>query len=305
VEYFANGLLHQPEETFRHEIVHAVMRLDLGREPYRKLPKWLREGVAVHVARQTAGKLTQSLMQRRFALEPEKLIDGLEDKEHDLDDYTEDALGVAYLLRSAGSDALLKLGAELRNGKDYREAIAAVANQAFPKFVAGAREFSLAILKEETGKLRKELDLYRVILEKNDQSKAECDSYLASFPESPLRSAVLYYAAKSAGDEALPAFDAFIESALKPDGYPAMIDDAMMLKARQLVKKGRTSEAFDVYSDLVKWHVGSPHAVTALYEWGVELFPTARDKAMPLLHRALEIAPRHALAERAKKLLKG
>ena len=48
---------------------------------------------------------------------------------------------------------------------------------------------------------------------------------------------------------------------------------------------------------------GSATADDALYEWGILLFSTDRTRAAPILRRALEIAPKHKLADEAKKLL--
>lgn len=302
VEYFVNGLLH-PEETLRHEMVHAVMRLDLGKEKYGKLPKWLREGIAVHVAGQTARKLIYQLTLGEFAADPEKMMNGIEDAEHTLNDYPEDGLAIEHFLALAGADALSRLEEALRDGTPYREAMAALAKVSFDQFAAGAKERALKAVRELAERHKEELELFLVILKKNAESGAECGRMLKSFPKSPFRSATLYYRAKAAGDDALPHFEAFIASAREPGGMPGLIDEAMLRRARLFSKKNRQGDALAHYADIVKWHVGSGVADDALYEWGILLFPSDRAKAAPLLKRAVEIAPKHRLAERARKLL--
>jgi tetratricopeptide (TPR) repeat protein len=279
------------------------MRIDLRKEPYQKLPKWLREGIAVHLAGQTPGKMAYGFMRKEIANDPGKMIDGLQDADHSLEDYAEDGLAIAHLIEAAGPDALVRLESELRGGLGHREAIEKVTGGRFPDFDSGACAFAERRVKEEAAQRAKELELYRDILDKNEKSRSECEKFLALFPKSSLRSAVLYYAAKSAGDGAIPAYDTFIESARKPGGYAGFIDDALLRKARLLVKAGRVPEAVTVYSHLVYWHVGSGNAVTALYEWGLELFPTAKAKSTPLLQRALEVDPQHRHADQARKLL--
>jgi hypothetical protein len=302
VEYFANGML-RPEETLRHEMVHAAMRLDLGQETYRKIPKWLREGIAVHLAKQTSSKLAYQLALSTYATEPEKLVDGLADDNHSLDDYAEDGLAIEYLLSLAGKDGLARLEDKLREKSPYKDAIAALTQKPFDKFEAGAKEYALKAVRELAAKHKAELDLYREILVKNPTGGPECDRFLRTYSKSPFRSAVLYFKAKGAGDEGLPHFEKFIASAREPGGMAGLIDDAMLRRARLLVKKGKSAEASTQYAEIVMWHVGSGSADDALFEWGILLHPTDRARAIPLLRRALAISPKHKLAEEAKKLL--
>ena len=304
VEYFSNGLLH-PEETLRHEMVHAVMRLHLAKEEYQKLPKWLREGIAVHVARQTPTKLAARFMEKEVALDPSKVLDGLEDAEHNLADYAEDGLAIEFLVSVAGAGALPKLEAELKGRKEYKDAIATVAGRPYPKFVTDAQDYARKRVNEEAAKLEADLKLYREILERNDKSKTECERFLKAYPNSPLKSAVQYYLAKSSGDDAIPLYDAFIEGARKPGGFAGFIDEALLRKARLLAKKNRLPASNRAYADLVLWHVGSNLGGTALYEWGLQIRPSEPERAEGLLKRALEIDPKHRMADRARKALEG
>jgi hypothetical protein len=302
VEYFASGLLRS-EETLRHEMVHAVMRLDLGKERYQKLPKWLREGIAVHLAGQTGSKLIYELATGARAADPERMIDGLEDPDHNLGDYPEDGLAIEYLFSILGKDAGPRLEDVLREGVPYREAIQSLTKRSFDEFLAGAREYSLSAVRKVVAKHKEELALFRRILEKNPDCGPECEQFLKSHPGSPFRSSVLYYRAKGAGDDGLPHFDAFIASAREPGGMAGLIDDAQLRKARLLARKGRTAEALAEYGEIIRWHVGSSIAGDALYEWGLLLHSSDAARAAALLKRALQSFPKHKSAARAKELL--
>ena len=300
VEYFANGL-GTPESTLRHEMVHAVMRLDLGNEKYGKLPKWFREGIAVFIAGQLPDKFAHGMSQATVAKDPETLLDGLEDADHTLADYWEDAMAIVNLSSLPMRGPLWKVIDHVRDGMDYKEAIAAVTGKPFEDFVKDSREHALKSLRAQTAQGRDMYNTYAEIARMNEESGPVCERFLKRWPNVPLRSAVLYYKAKAAKDEGLEAFDEFLASAREPNGKVDFIDDAKLRKARLLAKKGRAKEASELYADLVYWHVGSTVALDALYEWGLLIHPDA--KAVALLKRALEIAPKHKLAEKAKKSL--
>lgn len=301
-EYFASGLLRS-EETLRHEMVHAVMRLDLGKERYQKLPKWLREGVAVHLAGQTASKLIYELATGARAAGPEKMIDGLEDADHNLGDYPEDGLAIEYLYSIAGKDTGPRLEDALREGVSYRDAIQTLAKRTFDEFLAGARDFALSAVRKVVEKHASELELLRQILQKNPDCGPESERFLKTYPESPFRSSVLYYRAKAAGDDGLPHYAAFIASAREPGGMAGLIDDAQLRRARLLAKKDRKAEALSEYAEILRWHVGSSIAGDALYEWGFLLRSSDDAQAAALLRRALQVFPKHKSAGRAKELL--
>ena len=300
VEYFANGL-GSPESTLRHEMVHAVMRLDLGNEKYGKLPKWFREGVAVFIAGQMQEKLSHGLMQPSVAKDPETLLDGLEDADHNLGDYWEDAMAIVSLSSLPMRGPLWKVIDHVRDGKDYKLAIEMVTGKPFDDFVKDAREHATKSLLAQVAQGRQMYGTYAEIARLNEESGALCETFLKQWPKVPLRSAVLYYRAKAAKDEGLAAFDEFLASAREPHGKVDFIDDAKLRKARLLAKKDRAKEAAELYADIVYWHIGSAVAIDALYEWGLLIHPDA--KAAPLLKRALELAPKHRLADRAKKTL--
>ena len=302
VEYFANGL-GTPESTLRHEMVHAVMRLDLGNEKYGKLPKWFREGIAVYIAGQMPDKLAHELMQPKVAKDPETLLDGLEDADHNLSDYWEDAMAIVLLGTVPTRAPLWQVIDHVRDGKDYKEAIAAVTGKPFEDFLKDAREHAAKSLRSQVAQGRAMYDAYAEIARLNEGSGAACEDFLKKWPKSPLRSAVLYYRAKAAKDEGLADFDAFLVSAREPNGKADFIDDALLRKARLLAKKDRLMEAGAVYADLVKWHIGSSAAIDALFEWGLMLIQMDRYRGSPLLRRALELAPKHKLAERAEVAL--
>ena len=296
VEYFRNGL-GTPESTLRHEMVHAVMRLALGNEKYRTVPKWFREGTAVFIAGQMDEKFNTGVMQPETARQPGKMVDGLEDDDHGLDDYWEDAMAIVFLSERPMRSPISEVLTGMREGKDFKDAIAAVAGGTYGDFVAGAYDHALKSLRARTIGMKTMLSTYSTIAQQNEKSADLCQIFLEKWPKSPLTSAVLYYKAKSASSDAIARFDDFIASAYGPDGKVDFIDDAKIRKARLLAKEKKTKEAAAVYSDLVYWHVGSHAAVDALYEWGL------LEKRIPLLKRALELEPKHRLAEQARKAM--
>src|SRR5688572_8404019 len=159
IEYFANGL-GTPESTLRHEMVHAVMRLDFGMEKYRKVPKWFREGVAVFIADQMAEKFNAGLMQPDVARDPEKMLDGLDDADHTLADYWEDAMGIVFLSARPTRGPLWQVLDGLRRGDDFKEAITAVAGGTFEEFVAGARAHAVKALRSQADGMKDMLSAY-------------------------------------------------------------------------------------------------------------------------------------------------
>ena len=292
-EYFINGI-GRMESTFRHEMIHAVMRLDLPRDKYGKIPKWLREGIAVCGSNQVTEKLWDELSQAKVAAEPEKMVDGLEDSDHNLSDYFEDGVAVSLL-----KDKFPAIESVLREGRTYQEAVEAATGEKFDAFVAKAKERAIEEVRKVVAEHKDAIDLFVQIAKKNAESGAECERFLAVYPKSPLKSAVLYYRAKAAKDEGLPRFEEFIQSANEPFGKSTLVDDATLWKARLLLKKGKKSEAIEQYEYFLRWHVGSSAAIDALYEWGL----VDKERGTAILKHALELDPNHKLAARAKKAI--
>src|SRR5690606_413175 len=74
-----------------HELKHAAFRDVMG-QAYLDLPKWVREGLAVYGAEQLEDRLAAIVGGETFSgRDPRKLLDGVDDADHDTNDYLEDA----------------------------------------------------------------------------------------------------------------------------------------------------------------------------------------------------------------------
>ncbi|MBE7492715.1 MAG: outer membrane protein assembly factor BamD [Planctomycetes bacterium] len=118
------------EEDFRsrviHELKHAAFRGVMGQR-YLDLPKWVREGLAVYGARQTEDRVHAVLSNEFFAgNDPRRVLDGIDDPDHDVTDYVEDALAFVWL-ESRRKGAVHEFCKRLCAGEDWDKLFAELA----------------------------------------------------------------------------------------------------------------------------------------------------------------------------------
>ena len=142
-EYLMNGS-GDLEKRLLHEMVHASMRLALGDGRYGRLPVWLREGMALHVAGQGADRVRYEFS---ITLDAEALLDGLSGP-HEPRDYGEDYLAVDFLVRRGGRESLLRLTNLLLSGMAPLEAVDRIAGLEGGDFETAFRASILPALKE-------------------------------------------------------------------------------------------------------------------------------------------------------------
>ncbi|MHC4600476.1 MAG: tetratricopeptide repeat protein [Planctomycetota bacterium] len=133
-----------PEKRLLHEMVHAAMRLALGDDRYGRLPVWLREGMALHIAGQGADRVRYEFS---ITLDAEALLDGLSGP-HEPRDYGEDYLAVDFLARRGGRESLLRLTNLLLTGLAPLDAVHRVTGLEAGAFEAAFRASVLPALKE-------------------------------------------------------------------------------------------------------------------------------------------------------------
>jgi tetratricopeptide (TPR) repeat protein len=122
-----------------HEAVHAYFRRQLSERHYRRIPAWLQEGLAIHLAGQTESKLAR--LHREEPESPEEKLTGLE-AEESLNQYFEYGLALRFLdgqpgrVPPGGVEALVK---RLLDGERPYDAIRAVTGLGRAAFLEAAR----------------------------------------------------------------------------------------------------------------------------------------------------------------------
>ncbi len=126
-------------ERLVHEVKHAVMRGAMG-QAYLDLPRWIREGLAMHAAGQAEGRAAQIVSNAVFAgQDPTKIVDALDSPRRDYDDYLVDGLAVEWLAgRRPG--AVKDFTARLLRGEAPEAAFAAAAGLPFEQAREQAEE---------------------------------------------------------------------------------------------------------------------------------------------------------------------
>lgn len=295
-EYLAVGA-EDPLRRLEHEMVHAVMRLDLGAR-YADVPTWLREAIALHLAGQTESRIRYMLMLEPYARDPLQLVDGLGGK-HSFVDYVEDALAVEYLLQKTTPADLER---NLREGKKYLP----------DDFEAGAREHALRRLKAYRDDANRDYVAMLDLVGRRQwrDTVAACERFLKQYEASYLRSPVRYYLARAkfelgAYEEALAAFEAFRATATDGKGMTGLVDDAKVNEALCLRHLKKLEAAVERLQQVVFDHVDSPELPRAAYLLGLALKDLGRDaEARAILQKALESFPEEPTAAEAKKALK-
>lgn len=294
-EYLVIGA-EDPARRFEHEVVHAVMRLDLGAR-YADVPTWLREGMAVHLAGQTEGRMRYMLMMETYARDPSRLVNGLGGT-HTFADYVEDALAVEYLLLKI---TLPELERKLREGKEYLP----------DGFEAGAREYALKRLQAWRDDVNRDyvalLDL--VAGQRWKEVEESCRRFLKHHEASYLRSPVSYYLARAlfeqgSFDEALCAFEAFRRTVRGGEGMSGLLDDAKVREALCLRRLKKLEAAAERLRQVVHDHVDSSELPRAAYLLGFTLKDLGRtEDAKQVLRKALESFPGQPMADEARRAL--
>ncbi len=140
-EAFLSGAMDL-DRTAYHEGVHAYIRRRLTPRQYRKIPAWLQEGIAIHLAGQTGSYVFQLI--RENSESPELLLVGLEAQES-TDQYFEFGLALQFIDGFRGGvQELLRL---ILAGEDPYGAILIVTGLDRSSFLRDAKAAAAARLK--------------------------------------------------------------------------------------------------------------------------------------------------------------
>ncbi|MBI3268178.1 MAG: tetratricopeptide repeat protein [Planctomycetes bacterium] len=298
-EFLINGRFDVPAEL-AHEAVHAVMRHTLA-TGHDRVPEWVREGLAVHLAGQGEERIDALLTAPDHAESPADAIRPLAER-HGLADYARDFLFVEHLRRVGRFEAFVR---ELMAGRGLEQAL----GEPVDTFETAARAFARAEITARAGEAH---EAYRAILRASrDRRWEELAQFTAEFPRdrpSTRYAAVVgYFAAKAAlfaGKEAEALLSLEAWRATPEAARTWCFDDGLLLAGRALMRERRPDEAAVQFERAVREFPDSQGFDTAAYDWGFALAAAGRkERATELLQRALASFPAHKSAVRARKLL--
>jgi len=228
-EYVLNGIVPEPAREIAHEMTHAVMRELMGREAYVRLPRWLREGLALYVARQGEDRLS-FIFANAAPAHPHSHLNGLEGK-HSFNDYAEDYLAVLYIAQVRGKKALEDfVSLVVKELVPYREALERATGMKYHEFLAAAARFAHDRVNAWIEKNPRSHALHVAVraYARGDYAVAEPLLRRVSAADNPFLAAVAaYYLARTLqktkrAAEAIPLF----EKAANSPAHTSFADDA-------------------------------------------------------------------------------
>ncbi|MHC5079060.1 MAG: tetratricopeptide repeat protein [Planctomycetota bacterium] len=304
-EYLINGS-GSFEKRLLHEMVHAAMRLALGDTRYAGVPCWLREGMALYIAKQG---YTRVRYEFSITLDVKALFNGLT-QAHEARDYAEDFLAVDFLVRRGGSSALLQLMNLLLAGTPPDRAVERAAGVEEGEFEEAFRHHALEALSESA---RQELDAFLPAFRRfqDGQYKEALSRFEAYGRRKPkgkgvlagsLQGKALYYRAKCLFQlgrtaEALQGFKDVRTSFAQGCG---LADDASFFEAESAFRLGKIVEAREGFRGFVRDYPYSSFAAAGYHKLGLcaYLLQDYRD-AKDLCLATWKAFPDHELAENA------
>jgi len=133
-----------------HELKHAAFRDTMG-VAYLDLPSWLREGLAVLAAGQFDDRLAAIAGGEIFSgRDPRKILDGIDDADHDTNDYLEDAAAFLWL-ETRRQGAIRQFCRRLLAGEDYMKVYAEIAGMPWREALDAAAVHALKLVSEALG----------------------------------------------------------------------------------------------------------------------------------------------------------
>ena len=133
-----------------HELKHAAFRDVMG-QAYLDLPKWVREGLAVYGAEQLEDRLAAIVGGETFSgRDPRKLLDGIDDADHDTNDYLEDAAAFLWL-EGRKKGAVHAFCQRLLKGEDYGKLYAELSGLPLREALDAAAAFTLELVDKRMG----------------------------------------------------------------------------------------------------------------------------------------------------------
>jgi TolA-binding protein len=190
-------------EDFRsrivHELKHAAFR-DMMGEAYLNLPHWVREGLAVYGAQQFDDRVAAIVGGEVFSgRNPRDVLDGIDDADHDTNDYLEDAAAFMWL-ETRKKGAVHAFCKRLLKGEDYGKLFAELGGLPLRDALDAAAEFARKLVDELLGEGEAQFTKIRAEDARNADKaawvaktgKAQYEAWLKKYPDHPLASNCRY-----------------------------------------------------------------------------------------------------------------
>lgn len=133
-----------------HELKHAAFRDVMGQR-YLDLPRWVREGLAVYGAEQFEDRLAAIIGGEVFSgKDPRRVLDGIDDPDHDTSDYLEDAAAFMWL-ESRKKGGVHEFCKRLLKGEDYQKLFAEIGGMEYRKALDAAAECAKKVVEDRLG----------------------------------------------------------------------------------------------------------------------------------------------------------
>jgi hypothetical protein len=296
-ESMRNGFGADLAQGITHELTHALMRATCP--GYRTTPKWIREGMAVFIAEQGPGRMTQHLTIPRYAANPTSLCNGLEEfgGTHALNDYTEDYLAMCFIDRAGegGAGGVKQLQALLTAGTPWRGAVQELTGMAWPDFKAAALLYATAELaKRQNDDLRAFAKVATLRMQrKYAEAIVAADAYLAAFPKSPYRKMGYYHRARAyhATKRYRKAITDFATAHAIGTPFTGYDDDLLFWWGWDLFKTGQYAKAVPLFAELLRDHVAYNDPTAAAYFWALSLANAKDPGAKAALTKVMRAFP--------------
>ncbi|MDA1194196.1 MAG: hypothetical protein O2894_03350 [Planctomycetota bacterium] len=262
-EYFVSGDA-DVETVLTHELVHAVMRDRMSRSAYERLPPWLREGLAVHVADEGERHLHRTLLACERV---ESLLTGLSSGARSVLTYPYAGLAIDCLVARAGPDALPRLAAALVAGTAPTRAVEDVAGVSFAAFRTEVDAFARERIEAAAAgldEIQRARRLFR--LRKHALARTACDAFLACYPDSAFAPTARYVNARCwYRDGRLAEAEAGFRDCLAKDaGRSGWVDECHLYLGLACLEQGRAADARATLSDYLDFH---PYATQRDLGW--------------------------------------
>lgn len=198
VFYTEHIVVSEPDFRSRviHELKHAAFRDGMG-QAYLNLPSWVREGLAVYGAQQFDDRLPAIVGGATFSgKEPRSLLDGIDDPDHDTNDYLEDAAAF-YWLESIKKGNVHRYCKRLIAGEGFEKLFSELSGKPIREALDTAAEFAHKLVNERMGDAEKEFLKLRTDDYKKPRGEAgiswlkqtgipQYEAWLKANPEHPL-----------------------------------------------------------------------------------------------------------------------
>lgn len=241
-EYYLSGD-SDLEMTLVHELTHAVMRERMGQRAYERLPYWVREGLAVHTAREGEHHLRRNL---QVAEDVEALLTGLMTSRRTLLMYPYAWLAIDLIEGRGGAGSVARFAEAVVQGEPVGAAIERLTGLGFEAFEAALREHVRARVQAEAdglGDLKAAKRLYA--RRRRAEALEAFEGFLAAHPASCFAPTARYYRARALYllGRRSEARDAFEECLALDLGHSGLGDEAQLHLGICHYHLGATQEA--------------------------------------------------------------